>query len=180
MSPRFSFGRSTYRFSSGSSEIAVLSPVKNRLRTRDHYFVTFPSHLLDQDRDLHLATGIDLKHARCFCIIYLERNVATGFASQAFAKMSRGYEFSLTAGKRRVVHKNVHANRRRIDVHELKRRPFFTICEGFADINFLETGQPNDLASGRVFYFHLLQSLVSKERCHGSAFAPAITLNADD
>ena len=130
--------------------------MKNRLRTGDHYFVAFPPHLLDQDCDLHFATCIDLKHARGFCVIYLERNVATCFASQAFANMSRGYVFPLAASKGRVIDKNVHPNRGRIDVDELKRRPFFDVGECFANVNLIETCKTNDLASGRVLYFHLL------------------------
>src|SRR5437867_3462941 len=84
------------------------------------------------------------------------QNIATGLASQAFANMSRGYVFSLPSSKGRVIDKNVHTNRGRIDVHELKRRAFFEFRECFADVNLIETGETNNLASRRVLYFHLL------------------------
>src|SRR4029077_14697030 len=83
-------------------------------------------------------------------------------------------------GKRRIVYQNVHPNRGRIDIHKLKRRPFFAVCQGFADINFLETGQSNDVAGGRVSYFHLLQSRVGKERRDCSPLPAAIAVDADD
>src|SRR5437667_956989 len=94
--------------------------------------------------------------------------------------MSCRHKFSFAPGKRRIVYQNLHANRRRIDIHKLKRRPFFAICQGFADINFLETGQANDVAGGRVFYFHLLQSRVGKERRDCSPLMAAIAVDADD
>ena len=74
----------------------------------------------------------------------------------------------------------MHANRRRIDIHELKRRPFFAVGEGFADVNFLETGQSDDVAGGRVFYFHLFQSRIGKKRRDSSPLMTAIAVNADD
>ena len=40
--------------------------MKNHVGTRDHYFVAFAPHLLDQDRYLHFAARIDLKCAGCF------------------------------------------------------------------------------------------------------------------
>jgi hypothetical protein len=76
MSPRFSFGRSAYRFSNGSSRLPFSARWKNHLGTRDHHFVAFPSHLLDQDRDLHFAARINLKYAGRFCVVDLEGNIA--------------------------------------------------------------------------------------------------------
>ena len=161
-------------------QLAIFCPVKNHLGTRDHDFVAFAPHLLDQDCDLHLAAGIDLKCAGGFGIVDLERNVAARFANKPLANMPRGDKFSFAPGKRRIVHQDAHANRGRIDIHELKRRPLFAVGQCFADVNFFETGQPDDVAGGGVFYFHLLQSLVGKKRCHCSPFAAAIAMNADD
>src|SRR5437870_8664465 len=154
--------------------------MENHLRTRDHDFIAFASHLLDQDRDLHFAARIDLKRPRSFRVVDLERNVAARFANKALANITRSHKFSFAPGKRRIVYQNLHANRRRIDIHKLKRRPFFAICQGVADINFLETGQSNDVAGGRVFYFHLLQSRVGKERRDCSPLMAAIAVDADD
>src|SRR5437773_8594641 len=94
--------------------------------------------------------------------------------------MPRGNKFSVATGKRRIVDQNVHANRRRIDIHELKRRPFFAISKSFADVNLLETSEPNDVAGGRVLNFHLLQSRICKKRRDSSTFPATIAMNADD
>src|SRR5437867_5458647 len=154
--------------------------MKNHLRTRDHDFIAFASHLLDQDRDLHFAARVDLKRPRSFRIVNLKRNIAARLANEALANIPRRHKSSFAPGKRRVVDQNVHANRRRIDIYELKRRPFFAVCEGFADIHSLETGKPNDVAGGRVFYFHLLQSRIGKKGRDRGPFMTAIAVNADD
>src|SRR6266478_492127 len=89
-------------------------------------------------------------------------------------------KFSLAPGKRRIVDKNVHPNRGWIDVHELKRRAFLAIDQGFADVNFLKAGESNNVAGGRMFDFDLLQSGVGKQRGDGGPFPPTITVNADN
>src|SRR5213595_1873305 len=93
--------------------------------------------------------------------------------------MPRRNKFSVATGKRRIVDQNVHANRRRIDIHELKRRTFFAVSKSFADVNFFETSEA-DVAGGRVFYFHLLQSRICKKRRDSSTFPATIAVNADD
>src|SRR5438067_13537061 len=94
--------------------------------------------------------------------------------------MPRRNKFSVAAGKRRIVNQNVHANRRRIDIHELKQRTFFAVSKSFADVNFLETSEANDVASGRVLYFHLLQSRICTKRGDTTTFPTAIARNIDD
>src|SRR5207249_3314215 len=102
------------------------------------------------------------------------------FPNKALANITRCHKLSFAPGKRRIVDQNLHTNRRRIDIHKLKRRPFFAVCESFADIYFLETGQPNDVAGARVFYFHLLQSRIGEKRRGCSPFMATIAVNADD
>jgi hypothetical protein len=38
--------------------------MKNNFRSRNHHFVAFAAHLLDQHRDLHFAARVDLERAR--------------------------------------------------------------------------------------------------------------------
>src|SRR5213080_4032586 len=94
--------------------------------------------------------------------------------------MPRRNKFSVATGKRRIVDQNVHANRRRIDIHELKRRTFFAVSKGFADVNFLETSEPYDVTGGRMLYFDLLQSRIGKKRRDCGPFPTAIAMNADN
>ena len=150
------------------------------LGTGYHHFVAFPPHLLDEDGDLHFATRIDLKRAACFRVAHLERDIAARFPNQALPDMPCRHEFSFAPGKRRIIDQNVHPNRRWIDIHELKWRSFLAIGQRFADVNFLEPGQPNNVASGRMFDFHLLQSGVGKKSSDSGPFPSAVTVNAHD
>src|SRR5207237_5834186 len=94
--------------------------------------------------------------------------------------MPRRNKFSVAAGKRRIVNQNVHANRRRIDIHELKRHTFFAVDKSFADVNSLETSEANAVAGGRVLYFQLLHSRSWTKRRDSSTFPATIAMNADD
>src|SRR5205823_7606839 len=49
-----------------------------------------------------------------------------------------------------------------------------------ADINFLETGQPDDVAGGCVLYFRLLQSRIGEKRRDCSPLSAAIAVDAND
>src|SRR5207237_9788643 len=153
---------------------------KNHLGTRHHYLIAFAPHLLDEDRDLHFAARIDLKCASRFRVVDLERDIAARFANKPLMKMPCRDKFSFAAGKRRIVDQNVHANRRRIDIHELQWRPFLAIGQRFADVNFLETSEPYDVTGGRMLYFDLLQSRIGKKRRDCGPLPAAVTLDADD
>src|SRR5438477_6096198 len=95
-------------------------------------------------------------------------------------KMPCRDKFSFAAGKRRIVDQNVHANRWRIDIHELQWRPFLAIGQRFADINFLETSESYDVTCGRMLYFNLLQSRIGKKRRDCSPLRAAVAVDTDD
>ena len=95
---------------------------------------------------MHFAARIDLKGAGDFRVLHLQRNVAAGLADQALADVPRGDELSFATGEGRIVHENPHADRRRIDIHELQRRALLAIGQRFADVNFFKAGQPDDVA----------------------------------
>ena len=130
--------------------IAVVVALENDFGTRDHDFVAFAPHLLDQDRDLHFATGIDFKSAGDFGVVDLERDVAACFADQPLAHMAGGDKLSFASGEGRIVHQNPHPDRRRIDIDELKRRALFAIGQRLADVDFFEAGQTDDVAGAGV------------------------------
>src|SRR6266480_6302673 len=120
-------------------ETLIVSAMKNDLGTRDHYFVAFAPHLFDQDRDLHFATGIDLKCASGFGIGDLKRNVASRFPNESLANVARSHEFSFSPSKWGIIHENSHADCRRIDIDKLKRLSILGIGECFTDINSFKT-----------------------------------------
>jgi hypothetical protein len=86
-------------------QVAIFGTVKNHLGTRDHFFVAFAPHLLDENCYLHFAARIDLKCAGRFRVIDLEGNIAARFANKPLANMPCRKKFSfatsdyLTAGR---------------------------------------------------------------------------------
>ena len=75
-----------------------------------------------------------------------KRNVAARFADQPLAHVARGDELPFAPGEGRVVDQNPHPDGGRIDVDKLQRRALLAIGQCFADENFLETGQADDVA----------------------------------
>ena len=56
----------------------------------------------------------------------------------------------------------------------------FAIRQGFADINFFETSQPDDVADAGVLQLHLPHSGESEEPGDAGPLAAAIAVNAND
>src|SRR5260370_42455309 len=94
--------------------------------------------------------------------------------------MARRQKLAFTPGERRVVHKEVHLNCRRIDINELERRPLFQVSQRFSDEDLLETGQTDNVTGTGMFDLDSLQTLVSKQGCHCAALTPAVLVNADN
>jgi hypothetical protein len=52
--------------------------------------------------------------------------------------MSCSHELSFASREWRIVDQDMHANRWRIDIYELKRRAILAIGQRFADVNVLK------------------------------------------
>src|SRR5205814_3960681 len=76
-------------------QLAIFVPMKNDLGSRDHHFVPLAWHLLDQDGDLHLATGMNFKCPPRFRVVELKGNVPAGFRAEPMAIMWGGQDFPL-------------------------------------------------------------------------------------
>ena len=153
--------------------------MENDFRPGDHHFVAFPAHLFDEDRDLHFPARIDFKCPGGFGIVDLERDVAAGFADKPLAHVAGGDELSIATGKGRIVDQDPHPNGGRIDVDKLQRRALLAIGQGFADVNFLETGQADDVTGAGVLGLDLFQAGIGEERGHIGAFAASVAMNAN-
>src|SRR5207237_4833272 len=103
-----------------------------------------------------------------------QRNIAARLPNQALAEMPGSDKLSFAPCERRIVHQNTHSNRRRIDIDELQWCTLLPVGKGFADVNFLESGETDNLAGAGMVYFHLLKACVGKERRNRSALAPLI------
>ena len=159
---------------------AVFVALENHFRSRNHHFVAFAPHLLDEDRDLHFAAGVDLESAGRLGVVDLERDVAARLADQSLAHVARGDELSFASGEGRIVDQNPHPDRRRIDIDELQRRTLLAIGQRLADVNFFKASQTDDIAGAGVLRLDLLQAGVGEKRGHVGALAAAVAMNAND
>ena len=64
-------------------QAAVVIPLENHFGTRNHHFVAFAAHLLDEDGDLHFAARIDFESAGRFRVVHLQGNIAARLADRA-------------------------------------------------------------------------------------------------
>ena len=94
--------------------------------------------------------------------------------------MARRQKLAFASCERRVVHQEVHLNRRRIDIDELERSSLFQISQRFSDEHLLETGQTDNVTGTGMFDLDSLQALVSKQGCHCAALTPTVFVNADN
>src|ERR1700736_5593092 len=94
--------------------------------------------------------------------------------------MPGGHKFPFATGERRIIHQHTHADRRWIDIYELQGRTFLAIGQRFADINFLEASQADDVARAGMFDLDLLETGVGEEGGDRRAFAAAVAMNAHD
>ena len=94
--------------------------------------------------------------------------------------MAGGDELPFASGKGRIVDQDAHANRRRIDVDKLQRLALLAIGQCFADVNFLEAGEADDVAGAGVLRLDLLQACIGEERGDVGALAAAVAMDAND
>src|SRR5579859_7802809 len=73
--------------------------------------------------------------------------------------MPGGDELAVHARERAVVDGELHLNGRRINGHERERRAVLGIRDGFADEDFLEAGQADNVASVGLLDFNALHAL---------------------
>ncbi len=87
--------------------------------------------------------------------------------------MPRSDKLSFAPGKRRIVHQDSHPDRRRIDVDKLQRRALFAVGQSFADVNFLEPSQPDDIPGAGMLHFDAAHAREGENPGHASALATA-------
>src|SRR5712664_4972673 len=84
--------------------------------------------------------------------------------------MTSSHKFPVATGKWRVIHQNTHPDCGRVDVDEFQRRVFFALSQSFANVNFFEAGNSNDVPGRRFLDLDLLETRVGENRGDGGAF----------
>src|SRR6185369_3193625 len=99
------------------------------------------------------TAAADGENVRRFGISDTQRDVGPRFLNQSLANVARGHELAVNTGERAVIDGEFHLDGRRIDRHERQWFALDTVGNRFADEDFLEAGQPDDVA--RVSFSNL-------------------------
>src|SRR5580693_5234071 len=118
---------------------------KDDFGPRHKEFKSFTTHLFDENRNLHLATSAEGKYTGRLRLDELQRNIRAAFANQAFLDMPGSQQLAFASGQRRVVHEEVHLDRRGIDVDKFEGNPLFQIRQRFADRDLFKAGQTDNI-----------------------------------
>ena len=136
--------------------------------------------MLNEHGDLHLATGLHIEVARDIGVGDHDGNIAACLFDEAVANLASGEELSFTASQWRIVHANLHGDRRRIDFDKRQGLAVLGVHERFADEDFLEAADAHDIAGRGLLDLNFLQALVRENRCDFRLFLPVATVDAND
>src|SRR5215831_1138699 len=134
------------------------------LGARDEHFVTFASHLLNQDGDLHFAAATHVENVRGVGLRNAQSDVRPNLFHQAFPDMPRGNELPINAGQRTVVDRELHLDRGRIDRHKRERFAIHAVSDGFTDEDLLEPCDADDIPGMRLGNFDAFHPLEVVDR----------------
>ena len=90
-------------------------------RSRERKLKALAAHSLDEDRKVHLAAARDLEAVRGLAVLDAERHVLEELAVEPLAYLPRRDVFAFFPGKRAVVDREGHLDRRLGDLDEGKR-----------------------------------------------------------
>ena len=100
--------------------------------------VALAAHGLDQHRELQLAATGDLEAVARLRLAHPDRDVALGLAPQPLPDQARGDVAAVVAGERRIVGREGHRERRRVDRLRRQRRLDLEIAERVRDGGAIE------------------------------------------
>ena len=103
--------------------------LEQNARAADGKLEAFAAHGFDQDAELQFAAARDFKGVLVFGFRNADRDIAFDFAHQTVADDAAGDLVAFGAGQRRVVDRESHRNRRRIDRARDDRRGYGEIAQ---------------------------------------------------
>ncbi len=103
------------------------------LRLADGQLEALAAHDLDEDRELQLATALDLPGVRALGRQHADRDVADRLRRQAVLDLAGGQLVAVLAGQRREVDADGDADRGLVDVDQRQRARVLEVGERLAD-----------------------------------------------
>ncbi|KAG0772097.1 hypothetical protein G6F22_015982 [Rhizopus arrhizus] len=153
----------------------------DHFRARHGQLVAFATHVLDQHRQVQLATAGDQELVGIFQLFDLQGHVVDLFTVQAVLDLAAGQELAtgqvLVAGERRVVDLEGHRDGRLVDGQCRQRFRGVRVAQGVGDGQLRNTGDGDDVTS---FGGVLLDALQAQEAQHLRDLAVALLAFAVD
>ena len=149
--PANSSSRSITTSSTGSRLWPVCgSTAQQHARAADRELEALAPHGLDQHGELQLAAAGDLEGVAAGRRGDPDRDVALGLAPQPLGDHARADLAALLAGERRIVDREGHRERRRVDRLRRQRRLDAEIAERVGDGRAIEARERHDVAGRRL------------------------------
>ena len=137
--------------------------MQDHLGRADLKLVAFTAHGFDQDRQMQLATAA---HEEGVCRVGRlnpQSHVALQRALEPFLDLAAGHPRALASGEGRCVDAERHADRRLFHRDDRECARIVHICNRFADVDFRDAGQGDDLTRGRLRNLQALQALINED-----------------
>ncbi len=142
---------------------------QDHFRSADLHLVALAAHLLDEDRQLELASAQDLEGVGRVRRHELDGDVAEDFLLEPGPDVATRDIAALAPGERRGVCPEGHAQRRGVQIQALHRPRICGVRDGIADRHVWDPGQGHDVAREGFVNVDALDAVGGGEARHGSA-----------
>ena len=152
--------------------------LQNHLGAGNGQLVAFAAHVLDQDREVQLATAGNLELVRVLGRLDAECDVVDQLLVEARAQVAAGDVLALAPAQRRVVDLKGHADRRLVYQQRRQRLDHFGIADRVRDLQPVDAGKGDDVAGARLVQLDPLEPVEGKDLQYPTA--PLATVRVGD
>ena len=152
----------------------AVDAAREHTRLAHRELVPLAAHLLDQDRQLQLATSVDEKCIGRVRLLDAQRQVVFGFLEEALAQVARGDVLAFASGKRAVVDAKLHRERGLVDVEGWQRMGIIGVGDRLAQPDALHARHGHDGTRAGRDGFDALQAFELEKGRHRGRCAAAV------
>ena len=122
----------------------------------DGEFIALAAHGFNQDGKVQFAPAIHAERVGGLGVLHAQGNVRLHFLEQARAQVARGDKLPLRTREGRIVHTEIHGNRRLVNLHKSQRLGIGRVANRVANGQLVETANGHDIADLGAFAGHAL------------------------
>ena len=126
-------------------------------------FIAFTAHVFQQNRQVQLAAAGHAEHVGIFRVFHAQGDVGEQFALQAVADLAAGHKLAFGAGQRAGVHHKVHGQGGFVHTQHRHAHRVVFVANGYADTDFVNTGNNHDVARFGFVLRHALQAFEAQK-----------------